>query len=486
MTPTHQVKLTVALLTYNRRASFLPDAVAAISRQTYSDFEFLILDNGSTDHTSDFILSLGDSRIRYVRNPVGSLAEFNGISAFHIATGRRVVVTHDDDIMEESMLSELMALMDANPDVKLAWTNVRKIDENGSELEPDAQFSGEARIFSPGAYIENFLTERIWPMPSAVMSETKLFPPYYINRYYYRKTNRRHGTGDSLAAGIWDIDFPARINMKHSVAFLDVPLLRYRIHANQESKAVDLSAPSVYLYTALRRHARQVRGRTIDDGLFESHILKHKLQQTLCGYQASSLSSNLRDTLRSLYRKAFVSGRRSPAALATALPLYLAAKLGLDPMRDSDDRVMLPFPADGSAAVKAFHGWAVAADESRSVFSALPAGTRLVLFGSALVAALLIMDARRHGISVVACIDSNVHRQGNELLGIPIHPPAWLRNHRQAFDMVVLTSEKDQENVLIRALEGALGGSVPGMSWKELAIGISDQCGTLSISAGEP
>ncbi|HDY84754.1 MAG TPA: glycosyltransferase family 2 protein, partial [Methylophaga sp.] len=46
-----QLPLTVALLTYNRAHGFLEEAVNAILNQTFTDFELVILDNGSTDDT---------------------------------------------------------------------------------------------------------------------------------------------------------------------------------------------------------------------------------------------------------------------------------------------------------------------------------------------------------------------------------------------------------------------------------------------------
>ena len=86
------IPVTIALLTYNR-SGYLKEAIEGVLSQTYRNFEFLILDNGSTDDTPDVVLSIKDDRIRYVRNPPGYTAPFNGASAIKIARGERVIAS---------------------------------------------------------------------------------------------------------------------------------------------------------------------------------------------------------------------------------------------------------------------------------------------------------------------------------------------------------------------------------------------------------
>src|SRR5690606_40574994 len=120
----------------------------------------------STDGTGEYILGLQDPRIRYVRNSENfSTVQFNCLSAYHIALGRRVIVTHDDDVMESDMMERQMQFMDANTQVHLVWTRVSDIDQDGRPI-PAASPVGADRVFAPGEYISSFLRERLWPMPS--------------------------------------------------------------------------------------------------------------------------------------------------------------------------------------------------------------------------------------------------------------------------------------------------------------------------------
>ena len=94
-------------------------------------------------------------------------------------------------------------------------------------------------------------------------------------------------------------------------------------------------------------------------------------------------------------------------------------------------------------------------------------GKRLLVFGSASVAALAILDAQLSGCLIAACIDSNLNRQNRKLFGISIFPPAWLAEHESEIDMVLLTSEKAHEAALVKIVQ-KYSRNVEIVSWKEL------------------
>jgi glycosyltransferase involved in cell wall biosynthesis len=479
---TARVKLTVALLTHNRANSYLSKAIQGIRQQTYRDFEFLILDNGSTDDTAHLVLSIPDSRIRYVRNPTGSSIEFNSVSGFHIATGERVIVTHDDDVMEPHMLKEQMDFLDEHPEVKLVWSNVRKINSSDQEIDPNFIFSEEARIFGPGDFIQRFALERIWPMPSTVMVERRLIATRYANRHYFRTTKPRWVASNHELGGLEDINLPALINTRHAIAFLDQPLLRYRVHDGQGTQSVDLSTPSIFLYRELKQHARKVRTNIIDVGLLDCHIAKHKLQKTLTLNTEKSVTTRTSETIRRLFNQVYSHEGRSPEALGTALPIYLACKLTEIHRRPMPKvNKSIPFQSALLPSFQAFQRWALAAKRDQSIFLNISPNKQIILFGSALVAALLIMDARLHERKILACIDSNIHRQNTTLLGIPIHPPKWLQANSKSIDQLILTSERENEPYLVEFLHSTIGQRIEATSWKALAASVTTDDAVLNI-----
>ncbi|HZA05568.1 MAG TPA: glycosyltransferase family A protein, partial [Propionibacteriaceae bacterium] len=71
-------RLTLGLPAYNGE-QFLAEAVDALLAQTFTDFELIISDNGSTDRTGEIAQRYGaqDRRVRYVRHPVNRGSSFN-------------------------------------------------------------------------------------------------------------------------------------------------------------------------------------------------------------------------------------------------------------------------------------------------------------------------------------------------------------------------------------------------------------------------
>lgn len=466
MNPRNPIRLTVAVLTYNRQA-YLREAIEGILAQTYRDFELLILDNGSTDGTAQYVIGLTDPRIRYVRNPPGSSIEFNSVSGYHIARGERVIVTHDDDIMEPEMLRQQMDYLDAHSEAKLVWTHIRTIDQHGQFISPNTETFPD-RTFAVGEYIANFLTERRWPMPSGVMLERRLVALRLANTYYFRTTRVRTKATSIQLAGIEDIQIPAHINTRYAVGFIGTPLLRYRIHATQGTHAVDLSKPSIYLYKLLRQMSRQIPGRPIPEIGFEAHIVKHQTQNDLTLVESAYVPSQIRRRIAAYWQHLTEEPSLTSDALLAALPVAIAAHYLGDITETPSQITSLTAPDCHTTAIRHFYTWARCLQPEFSIFASLPNIRRMVIFGSALVSALLILDARRSGHQVVACIDSNLYRQGRNLLGIPIHPPGWLTDHPCNTDLIIFSSEKDQEAYLAKRIGELTQTPIQTLSWKDL------------------
>ena len=60
--------ISVVMPTYNTPLAFLKEAINSILKQTFRDFEFIILDDCSTDDSVAYLHSLTDERIRIIRN----------------------------------------------------------------------------------------------------------------------------------------------------------------------------------------------------------------------------------------------------------------------------------------------------------------------------------------------------------------------------------------------------------------------------------
>lgn len=96
---------SIIIPTYNR-ATFLPMAIESVLAQTYTDWELIIVDDGSTDNTKDVVFQYQDKRIRYIyqHNAERSVARNNGIAN---ATGEYVCFLDSDDSYQKDYLKSL-------------------------------------------------------------------------------------------------------------------------------------------------------------------------------------------------------------------------------------------------------------------------------------------------------------------------------------------------------------------------------------------
>lgn len=455
--------LTVALLTYNRR-QYLQEAVEAILRQSYGDFEFLVLDNCSTDSTAEYILGLKDPRIRYVRNaPNNCTVTFNCISAYHLALGRRVIATHDDDIMEDDMPERQMHFLDEHPGTRLVWTRVNDIDQEGRPItQPVAD--GIDQIFGPGEFVANFLKKRVWPMPSGVMLERAALPRYYSMGRYLRIQSAEKDVMDT--AGIEDVLLPARVNQKHSVGYIDQPLLRRRIHLLQFSYTGSLSHPGIHLYRRLEKITRGVKGPQHDAQRFAALVDRFDIQEAITT-TAGEVTPKTLQRIRKVAKHLEANIETAPDTFLAGLHVFLLWQL-LVPGEASAAPTALDVSGYDSATQRLL-SWAqnLASAPASDILEPL-AGKRIIIFGSTFIAALLVLEARRHGHYVVACIDSNSTRHGTRLLGVPIQAPGWMRANAASDDVIVISSERDHEHYIEAVIRQNLLAPASLVSWKAL------------------
>lgn len=140
-------KISIIIPTYNR-AKIVCEAVQSILQQTYSDYEVIVIDDGSTDNTAECIHNLISSseKIRYIyqQNMGRSAARNEGIKQ---ARGEYISFLDSDDLYLQAKLELQVQAMEEHPDYSMSYTNYLVMDENGVIIEdqgkPDIDLTGE-------------------------------------------------------------------------------------------------------------------------------------------------------------------------------------------------------------------------------------------------------------------------------------------------------------------------------------------------------
>jgi hypothetical protein len=119
-------KVSVVMSVYNG-ARYLRRAIESVLAQTYAEFEFIILNDGSTDDSSEIIQSYADPRIRYVEQAnVGLPAALN--KGIGLSRGTYVARMDADDVSLPSRFARQVQFLDEHPNYAMVGTSCRVID----------------------------------------------------------------------------------------------------------------------------------------------------------------------------------------------------------------------------------------------------------------------------------------------------------------------------------------------------------------------
>ena len=170
-------RISVIIPTYNR-ADFIGETIQSVLGQTYADFELIVLDDASTDDTAQVVARFDDERLIYIyqENNVGETAARN--AGLTHARGELVSFLDSDDCMLPHNLETLVALLDARPEVSVAYGWCYWIDRNGRPVMWDGR-KIEGQI--PPQFDSPWPGVAVWPsgttlegqiLPQLVLEET--------------------------------------------------------------------------------------------------------------------------------------------------------------------------------------------------------------------------------------------------------------------------------------------------------------------------
>jgi glycosyltransferase involved in cell wall biosynthesis len=115
-------KVSVLMPVYNAE-KFLREAIDSILSQCFVDFEFLIINDGSTDSSEAIILGYNDLRIRYIKNEVNQGIVYSRNKGLKLALGEYIASMDADDVCMPERLEKQVSYMDKNKNIGLCGTS---------------------------------------------------------------------------------------------------------------------------------------------------------------------------------------------------------------------------------------------------------------------------------------------------------------------------------------------------------------------------
>jgi glycosyltransferase involved in cell wall biosynthesis len=108
----------------------IPDAIESILGQSYRNFELIIVNDGSTDHSGEIALSYDDQRIKYIRLEHNSGNAFARNTGLEKASGKYVMIQDSDDMSLPDRMKIQVEFMEAHPWIGVCGSFMKVIEEN--------------------------------------------------------------------------------------------------------------------------------------------------------------------------------------------------------------------------------------------------------------------------------------------------------------------------------------------------------------------
>lgn len=201
--------VSVCLVTYNR-AELLPRTLESILSQEFSDFELIISDDGSIDHTEEICLEYArrDSRIRYMRNKKNLGMPGNLNVSIQAATGDYVANLHDGDLYRSDLILKWKEALDTYPTAAFSFNAYQTLD-----------FYGNTRIYR----------EKYPPMIKGRDLLARLLSRWdccvFGTVMARRKAYVQKGWFDPQFGSFSDVDMWMRLSAEYDVAYVNEPLI---------------------------------------------------------------------------------------------------------------------------------------------------------------------------------------------------------------------------------------------------------------------
>ncbi len=240
MTPTVSIIITVY-----KRTQYLKQAIQSVLNQTYQDFEIIITDDSNSQQIKAICNAFNTEKLRYRANEINIGVALNVKIAMQESKGKFIAILNDDDAWEFSFLEKLVAPLELDDNLVLAFSNHWIIDENGVKNSVDSdrntdQFGRNGLPEGKLNHLENFvLLKNGIPLAMAAVFRKDAID---LNLIFHE------------VSGAYDFWISCLLASNNKPAyFIPEKLTQYRIHNQMESlrEAPDKREHLVFIYSNL-------------------------------------------------------------------------------------------------------------------------------------------------------------------------------------------------------------------------------------------
>jgi len=163
-------RVSVVMPTYNR-ADLMRISVEMLLQQTLQDFELIIVDDQSTDHTAQVAaeLAAADRRVTYHCLPEKGFVAGAMNAGIVLSRGDYIQICHDHDLYLPEMLARLADVLDRHPSVVYVHPGLQNCDFKGNRLRHDDRVAAYPEVSDGPRWLRMMLARHDSPVPALSM-----------------------------------------------------------------------------------------------------------------------------------------------------------------------------------------------------------------------------------------------------------------------------------------------------------------------------
>jgi len=225
-------KISIITPCYNGER-YIGKTIASVQSQTLTDWEHVVVDDGSSDRSAEIVqsYSVSDARIRLIQQPNGGVCKARNAGVVAASQESDYLLFLDaDDCLKPEMLKTLASHLDHHSEVGLVYSNFININANGDAIE-----TIHFPRYIPTRFGLRLLPEDHPETPFLSLLATGAIPSATVlRRSVYQQTT---GWDETFGQHFEDHDLFLKMALRSQCHYLSAILIEYRRHEQQSTKS---------------------------------------------------------------------------------------------------------------------------------------------------------------------------------------------------------------------------------------------------------